>query len=208
MICRTGWGRAGVNDRSLSDVPLFPLSTVLYPGGFLPLRVFERRYLDMITAVMRGDARFGVVSIREGEEVGNAALPAEIGTIARIIDFDQEHDGVLGIKVQGEQRFHIVDSAVQPDNLLTARIRELAETAPQALPPEQVRLAELLANLWRKLKRPEQDLRLDDATWVAYRLAEMLPLPLDLKQKILESPLPADKLGVLSRQVAGWAIKD
>ena len=74
MICRTGWGRAGVNDRSLSDVPLFPLSTVLYPGGFLPLRVFERRYLDMITAVMRGDARFGVVSIREGEEVGNAAL--------------------------------------------------------------------------------------------------------------------------------------
>ncbi|MCB1738095.1 MAG: LON peptidase substrate-binding domain-containing protein [Gammaproteobacteria bacterium] len=197
-----------MSDRTLSVVPLFPLSTVLYPGGFLPLRVFERRYLDMITRVMRDDARFGIVAIREGEEVGNAALPAEIGTIARIIDFDQEHDGVLGIKVQGEQRFHIIDSAVQPDNLLTASIRELAEAAPQPLPPEQVRLAELLANLWRKLKRPEQDLRLDDATWVAYRLAEMLPLPLDLKQKILESPLPTDKLGVLSRQVAGWAIKD
>ncbi|MCB1734609.1 MAG: LON peptidase substrate-binding domain-containing protein [Gammaproteobacteria bacterium] len=192
----------------MNEFPLFPLSTVLYPDGVLPLKVFERRYLDMIADVMRGDARFGVVSIREGEEVGKAALPADIGTIARIIDFDREQDGLLGIKVRGEQRFVITDSTVQRDNLLVANVRVLNESDPEPLPPEQQRLGELLSNLWRKLRRPERELRLNDAAWVAYRLAEILPLPLDLKQKILEASPPADKLGVLSRQVAGWAMKD
>lgn len=186
-------------------VPLFPLSTVLYPGGGLPLRIFERRYLDMIARVMRDDGRFGIVAIREGREVGSAALPAEIGTLARIVDFSQEADGLLGIRVQGEQRFLITASEVRPDNLLTGSIRVLAEPAPEPLPEDEARLGELLTGLWAELRRSESDLRLHDATWVAYRLAEILPLRLELKQKILETPLPADKLALLSRQVAAWA---
>lgn len=174
----------------------------------MPLRIFERRYLDMIARVMRDDARFGIVSIRAGGEVGHAALPAEIGTIAHIVDFSQEDDGLLGIRVQGEQRFLITNSEVREDHLLTGSIRVLAEPEPEAMPEDAAQLGALLTNLWAQLQRPEDDLRLHDASWVAYRLAEILPLPLDLKQKILETPLPVDKLGILSRQVTGWAKRD
>src|SRR5512139_2924175 len=96
-------------------IPLFPLHTVLFPGGPLALRIFEPRYLDMISRVMKEERRFGICLIQEGEEVGDAAQPHTIGTLGRISYFNRRSDGLLGITVQGEQRFRILKTEIQPD---------------------------------------------------------------------------------------------
>ncbi|HEY0720771.1 MAG TPA: LON peptidase substrate-binding domain-containing protein, partial [Gammaproteobacteria bacterium] len=94
-------------------IPLFPLHSVLFPGGPLALRIFEPRYLDMVSRCMREECAFGISLIQEGDEVGDAAQPYEIGTLARISYFERRPDGLLGITVRGEQRFRIIDTEVQ-----------------------------------------------------------------------------------------------
>ena len=99
------------------EVPLFPLRTVLFPGGPLPLRIFEQRYLDMISSCLKRDEPFGVVLIRSGSEVGSAEV-YDSGTLARITDWYQGSDGLLGITATGTDRFRIRSSSRQPDGLL------------------------------------------------------------------------------------------
>jgi Lon protease-like protein len=170
-----------------SELPLFPLETVLLPGGPLALRVFEPRYLDMVARCLRGENRFGVVAIRQGTEVGEATT-YDVGTSAEIVDWSQEPGGLLMIVAHGRDSFTIGASRREADGLYVGRVSWLDALPPQALPSEHASLGVLL----RRLVEPLPLYRalapaFDDAVWVGSRLVEILPLPLPLKQSLLET---------------------
>jgi len=180
--------------------PLFPLNTVLFPDGPLPLRIFETRYVDMVRECMRSQKPFGVVLVRSGSEVGvsGAAATSEIGTTARIVDFATLPDGLLGIRCLGEHRFRVARHWQQSDGLHRADIELLDPPAAAGVPEKLQHLAGLLRKLMAELKElyrgvPE---RFEDASWVGFRLAEILPLGLAEKQACLEE---SDPLACLAR---------
>ena len=169
-------------------VPLFPLSTVLYPGGPLPLRIFEPRYLDMISECLKSDAPFGVLLIKSGSETGPAKT-YDVGTLARIVDWYKGSDGLLGITAIGEQRFRVKSVERRPDGLNVGEI-ELLEPENQLFLPEEYKpLAGILAGVLDDLGRLYESLdrQYDDAGWVAYRFAEILPITPEQKQSCLEA---------------------
>ncbi len=170
------------------SLPLFPLNTVLFPDGPLPLRIFETRYTDMVRRCMRERASFGVLLIRAGAEVGAVASTAEIGTSARIVDFYQLPDGLLGITCVGERKFRVLERTRAPDGLNVGRIEWLPREAETQLPTEHTHLGQLLRKLLPELSELYQAVpkRFDDAGWVSCRLAEILPLELSDKQSLLE----------------------
>jgi Lon protease-like protein len=180
-------------------IPLFPLNTVLFPGGRLSLRIFEPRYVDMVRHCMRESAGFGVVLIREGVEAGGPAQTFDVGTLARIIDFDQLEQGLLGITATGERRFHVVGRQVQKDGLNTGTVEWLAEQGASAPLADFTPYAHLLEHLLSQLGDLYAGVtpRFDDAGWVVARLLEMLPLPLADKQLCLELDDPAKRLDML-----------
>ena len=172
------------------ELPLFPLQTVLFPGGTLALRVFEPRYLDMVARCLRERRPFGVVAIRQGTEVGRAETFA-VGTTAEIADWNREPNGLLGLRAVGRQRFRLETVQRQADGLYLGRASWLPEPAPAPLPAPLVALAELLRGMFG----PDvADARFDDAEWVGFRLAEMLPLAMGLKQSLLELAEPVARL--------------
>lgn len=179
-----------------TTIPLFPLSTVLFPGGPLKLRIFEVRYVDMIGRCLRENTGFGVALIVEGREAGGPARTASVGTMARIVDFEQLSDGLLGITARGEQRFRIVSSHRQADGLNLAEVTWLEEEAAIAVPPEHEILAELLHQAFIRVAAiyGEDPPRYDDATWVGLRLAEILPLPMEERQECLEMTDAVERL--------------
>lgn len=170
------------------QVPLFPLNTVLFPGGPLPLRVFEPRYLDMISACMKDDAEFGVLLIEEGEEVGPATT-RNVGTLARITDWYQGSDGILGITAIGTQRFRLTNAEQQADGLNVGEIELIPPPLSSPLPVEYSHLPHILETVLDDLGRLYEGLqrRPDDAAWVAWRFTEILPIDLGRKQAVLES---------------------
>jgi hypothetical protein len=182
-----------------TSIALFPLNIVLFPDGPLPLRIFETRYVDMVRRCMRGDLNFGVVLIREGGEVGPART-FDVGTLARITDFDQLPDGLLGLSCVGERRFRVVKRSVQTDGLNVADVEWLAMEPTLAVPERHARLADLLRSVLPQLGEVYTDIamRLDDAAWVGHRLAEILPIPLPEKQTYLEMDDPIQRLELLA----------
>jgi len=178
--------------------PLFPLRTVLYPGGPLPLRIFETRYLDMISDCLKKDAPFGVLLIRNGSETGPSSTYG-VGTLARIVDWYQGSDGLLGVTAVGGRRFRLASCRRQPDGLNLGEIELLPEDVPAALPPEYRPLADILAGVLDDLGRLYEDLEkhYDDAVWVGYRFAEILPLPPEQKQLCLEADDPFRRLELM-----------
>ena len=180
-------------------IALFPLNIVLFPGGSLPLRIFETRYVDMIGRCMREGAGFGVVLIREGGEVGPAET-FDVGTLADIVDFHQLSDGLLGLSCIGRQRFRIRSRCTQADGLNLAEVDRLQPESTVPVPARHSRLAELLKNVLPQLGEVYEgiEMRPDDAAWVGFRLAEILPIPLADKQSILELDDPIQRLDVLS----------
>ena len=191
-----------MNSVVTSDLPLFPLGTVLFPEGRLGLRIFEPRYLDMVSECLRADGGFGICLIRDGQEVGAVAQPYEIGTEARIVDWDRNDDGLLGLTVHGGRRFRVEATQVQPDNLLLGEVSWFEdEVVP--LPAEYAPLADLL---WQLLQQVEPDRaaegeRFSDAAWVAYRLAECLPLQPEQSQALLAQTDPIVGLQALAAVV-------
>lgn len=168
-------------------IALFPLRTVLFPQGLLPLRIFETRYLDMIRRVLREDSGFGVVLIQSGGEVGEVGELAPIGTFARVADFGQLPDGLLKIVARGERRFRIVGRDMQPDGLHLADVQWL-EDPPESLAPGE--FPELVATLGHALEDLGEDypagaMRTGDALWVAGHLGQLLPVPAAVRQRIL-----------------------
>jgi len=182
-----------------TEIPLFPLGTVLFPGGPLPLRIFETRYIDLVRRCLRDGSGFGVVLIREGVEAGGPALTFDVGTYARIVDFSQQPDGLLGIRAAGERRFRILERRRERDGLNVADVEWLPEETPQPLPEEFAELAPALDAILTQVGEPFASLerRLDDAAWVAGRLAEILPIPPGHKQHCLELDDPVERLRFL-----------
>lgn len=192
----------------LHDIPLFPLRTVLFKDGHLPLRIFEPRYVDMIRHCLREDSGFGVVLIREGHEAKldeRFELPRvfQIGTEARIVDFNQLSDGLLGIVAQGGRKFRVLNTWEQPDQLLMGEVAYLPEEPASSLSDEHAGLVDILQEL---VQHPMvQKLRLDidfaDARSVGWRLAELLPIEPEIKQSLLQLHLPKERLSELTRLV-------
>jgi Lon protease-like protein len=182
------------------EIALFPLNTVLFPGGPLPLRIFEPRYIDMVRKSLREQSAFGVVLISTGAESGGVSATAAIGTSARIADFYSLPDGLLGVTCLGLRKFRVLSRRVQPDGLNLAEVDWLDPEEEIELPIEYQHLGELLRKVLPELGDFYQgvDKRFTDSAWVGCRLAEILPLSLSDKQFCLELDDPLARLARLS----------
>ena len=180
--------------------PLFLLNTVLMPGGVLALRVFEARYLDMLARCLREDTAFAVAAIESGSEVGEAATPMAVGTLARISDWDQGADGLLQVVVTGQRRVRLLSPRVCDDRLVVAEVEPLPDDEAVPLPEAFADLASGLQRLLEQLGAPYTglQLQLDDTAWVANRLTELLPMVLAEKQALLELQQPLQRLEVIA----------
>jgi Lon protease-like protein len=186
------------------EIPLFPLQTVLFPGGPLPLRIFEPRYVDMISRCLKSGIGFGVLLIRSGSEIG-AAQPHDIGTVASIVDWDQLNDGTLGVVVLGGARFMLRSVRRQADGLNLGEV-DLLEAEPRVtLPARFEGMARLLEGVFEDLGPHYRHVRPDfgDAGWVGCRLAELLPIELEQKQHCLELSEPVRRLEYLEPLLQG-----
>jgi Lon protease-like protein len=171
------------------------LNAVLFPGGRLPLRIFEQRYVEMLKTCLRDSAPFGVCAIREGKEVGAPATPYDIGTLAKIVEWDMPQLGLFHIVASGEARFRILARRVQANGLQRARVEVLDPERDAPVAPAAnlcVRLLERVLD-----EHPEvlaSPPRLDSSAWVSGRLAELLPLAVHAKQELLEMSDAAARL--------------
>ncbi len=187
----------------MRELPLFPLNTVLFPGGPLPLRIFEQRYLDMVRHCMRHDTGFGVVMILRGREVGTGVETVAVGTEARIVDFNRLDGGLLGISCLGQQRLRVVETRHQPDGLLVGRVEDVPADPPLAVPSEFRALADaarrVVTELGQVYERVER--HFNDSSWVGFRLCEVLPMAMPDKQALLEMTDPRRRLQQLSQLI-------
>ena len=187
--------------RKRQSLPIFPLGTVLFPGSILPLRIFEARYMDMAKACLKDKSNFGVCLIREGQEVGAPAVPEDIGCVARIVECDMEELGILKVKAEGLARFRIVSREVAKSGLIVGEIEEIATeprvTDTQGLAETAEFLRKVVAAIGEDRFAPPFDF--EDATWVSFRVAEILPLRMDVKQKLLELTDATLRIGILHK---------
>ncbi len=172
-----------------STLPIFPLKTVLFPGGRLPLRIFEQRYLAMTKACLKDDSPFGVCLISEGSEVGQPAMPADVGCIARITAWEMPSLGIFELVTRGEERFRLMNTHTADDGLITGEVVLLEAEPPAAVAERHDMSVEVLERVIEKFGEEHfpPPHRFEDATWVGYRLAELLPLSLVEKQRLLVS---------------------
>jgi Lon protease-like protein len=203
---------------TLQSLPLFPLSAVLYPDGLLSLRVFEVRYLDMISKCQKAGAPFGVVSLTQGNEVrqpGSEEAFSRVGTLATILDVERPQPGLLLVRATGAQRFRITASDQLKHGLWVADVESLisdmAVTIPDDLKPTADALQRLIESLQLKANHPGPmpllpPWKLDDCGWVANRWCELLPLPVALKQRLMELDNPLVRLELVSDVLARTGI--
>lgn len=181
-----------------SALPLFPLQTVLVPGAALDLRIFERRYLDMVRDCGRSGGSFGVCLILDGQEAGAPATPAAFGTEALIEDFGTTAEGLLSLRVRGRRRFRVAHARVRDNGLLVADVEwRMDDACSPQLRPEHALLAELLRRILLQVGGEHADpapALFGNAAWVGWRLAELLPLPLPQRQALLELGDPHARL--------------
>ena len=184
----------------LTALPLFPLNAVLFPGGPLSLRIFEQRYLDLVRDCSRNGSGFGVCLILAGREAGEPAVPAAIGTVARITDFYTLPDGLLGISAEGGERFQVTTTRVRDNGLVHGEVRLWPDEPVLEVPAEHGLLATILERLLEQVGGHHAQVdraRLDDASWVGFRLAELLPLEPSEKQHLLQMTDPLQRLAQL-----------
>jgi Lon protease-like protein len=207
-----------VSALTLQSLPLFPLGAVLFPGGILPLRIFEVRYLDMIGRCQKAGAPFGVVLLTQGSEVrkpGATESFSHVGTLATISEFESPRPGLMMIRAHGAQRFRITSSDQLKHGLWIADVErieaDMAVPIPGDLKVTAQALAKLIASLQEKTDAPEQmplqgPWQLDDCGWVANRWCELLPLPVQLKQRLMELENPLVRLELVSDVLARTGI--
>jgi len=195
---------------TLQSLPLFPLSAVMFPDGLLSLRVFEVRYLDMIAKCRKAGAPFGVVSLTQGSEVrvpGSQEAFSQVGTLATIHDFEQPQPGLMLVRATGAQRFRITASDQLKHGLWVADVERLpadmAVPIPDDLQPTADALERLIQSLQLKADNPGPmplvpPFKLGDCGWVANRWCELLPLPVALKQRLMELDNPLVRLELVS----------
>lgn len=191
-------------------LPLFPLNTVLFPGGVLPLKVFETRYVDMVRQCMKSATPFGVVRIKSGQEVGPAAEPETVGCLANITQWDMQDLGVLLLRTQGGERFRIIETRVLEDQRLEARIEMIPADVAVAVSDMHLSCAKALKLVIDDINikgREEQGntfispfaqpVQLDNTGWVANRWCEILPIPLKARQRLLELESAKSRLAIV-----------
>jgi Lon protease-like protein len=194
----------------LADVPLFPLHTVLFPDGLLPLKIFEARYMDMARDCLREKTPFGVCMLKSGSEVaqpGEPAVPESIGCLAEIDDCDVETFGMLLIRARGTHRFRLLSHRVESNGLLVG----MAEPLPDDIPLEGNEYlakfgacAEVLERIIGTIRERDphglpfiEPFRLEDPSWVSNRLSEVLPIALRARQKLMELPDAGARIDVV-----------
>lgn len=191
-------------------LPLFPLNTVLFPGGVLPLKVFETRYIDMVRQCMKEETPFGVVRIKSGHEIGMAAEPESVGCVAKIMQWDMPDLGVLLLRTQGGERFRIIETRVLADQRVEARIEMISADVAVAVSDMHVSCAKALKLVIDDINikgRTDQGdafispfaypAQLDNTAWVANRWCEILPIPLRARQKLLELENAQSRLAIV-----------
>lgn len=168
-------------------IPLFPLNMVIFPEGETQLKIFEPRYIDMISECLRTDGGFGICLIKEGKEVGENTDFFHMGTFVKIIDWDQMDDGLLGIRVKGERRFRVNNAEIRSDNLNVGEVEWLDED-DAILPDSYQSFSDLLKVIGNRYELPflTDSERFDEANWVSDRLADLLPFEISAKQELLE----------------------
>jgi hypothetical protein len=210
------------------QIPLFPLNTVLFPDGVLPLRVFEARYMDMVRECMKTASPFGVCLIVRGAEVGGVAQPESVGCLATIRTWDMPQLGVLHIRTIGSQRFRIRHTHSDSDGLLRALVELIEPDEDVPITPAHQPCADLLrrviddvgaqrAERRREAAQAREDtpaaadgdaiggapfeppLRMDSSVWVGNRLCEVLPVPMKAKQKLMELDDAVARLSIISQ---------
>jgi Lon protease-like protein len=203
---------------TLQSLPLFPLGTVLFPGGLLPLRIFEVRYLDMIAKCRKAGAPFGVVSLTQGSEVRQPGVQeafAAVGTLATIADFEAPRPGLMMVRASGAQRFRIRASDQLKHGLWIADVERLPADLKVPVPDDLKVTATALAQLIHSLEAKagtegplpmQRPWHLDDCGWVANRWCELLPLPVALKQRLMELDNPLLRLELVSDVLARTGI--
>jgi Lon protease-like protein len=204
---------------TLQSLPLFPLGTVLFPGGVLPLRIFEVRYLDMIQRCQRAGAPFGVVALTQGHEVRQPGAGPEafstVGTLASIASLEQPGPGLLVIRAEGGQRFRIRNRDQLKHGLWVADVEQIPTDKAVAVPSDLQSTADALEKLFQTLQeRPDareqlpmqRPWRLDDCGWVANRWCEVLPMPVSLKQRLMELDNPLVRLELVGDVLARTGI--
>jgi len=182
------------------EIPLFPLSTIVLPGGKLPLRLFEQRYIDMVKSCFKNNTGFGVCLIRDGAEAGTPAQPYPQGTLVSLIDFDQGPDGLLHITAEGQQEFSLLTYAASETGLLIGEVQlhDIGE-APEMTEPYR-ELAQKLAIILQYVE-PNiiyEEKQLEKPDWVCNRLLELLPLAAPAKFEILQLPTSEARLDALT----------
>jgi Lon protease-like protein len=194
----------------LADLPLFPLNTVLFPGGLLPLKVFEARYIDMVRGCLRDKMPFGVCMLQSGSEVAQAgvqATPETVGCLAEILSCDVEQYGLIFLRTRGTQRFRLAEWHAQQDGLLLGHASLIGPDLPVAGSENLARLAacaEVLERIITTLSErdPEnlpflEPYDLTDGAWVSNRLGEILPIPMRARQKLMELEDAAARLEIV-----------
>ncbi len=185
----------------LMNVPLFPLNSIILPGGRIPLQLFEPRYIDMLTRCLKEDRGFVVVLLREGGETEARASFYDIGTYVRIIDFQQLDNGLLGITVEGDCKVSVVRSWQQEDGLNVGDVECLIAEAESDVPERYHELPSVLRALFRHpvVKDLEMDVDYHDARHIGWRLTELLPLDKQEKQRLAELQDPLERLDRLQQ---------
>jgi len=189
----------GKGAKRVERLPIFPLGTVLFPGALLPLKIFEQRYMDMAKGCLKEGLSFGICLIREGSEVGAPAVPEQVGTLATIVDWDMEQLGVLKVRVEGGERFRLNSTDVQPNGLIIGEVERFTESPDSSVDLEAC--AAFLKKVVAAVGAGQfaEPLRFDEVSWVGFRLAEILPLRPDVKQRLLELTDGPGRLKVLYR---------
>ena len=191
-----------INDNNISIIkalPLFPLKSILFPDGALALKVFEPRYLDMLTKCEKNGTGFGICLICDGSEVGAAPEIYPVGTFVQITFWEHRKDGLLGISVKGEQKFNVLNKSVLKNQLSVADIQLIQHEKESLLPEQYQEMVNVLKKIFAALQHPYITLpkKYDDATWVGSRLSELLPLSMFKKQQLLELNEPMGRLAML-----------
>jgi uncharacterized protein len=194
----------------LNSLPLFPLGTALFPQGILPLRIFEVRYLDMVNKCIKTGAPFGIVALSEGSEVRSPdqhEVFVDVGTLVTITEHASPQSGLKVITCTGQQRFRILRRERLKHGLWIADVQHIEADMAVPLPDELKVCASALRNIMDKLSAEHEtalspylqlDQEWDDCGWVANRWCEMLPLPLKMKQQLLELDNPMIRLELVN----------